>query len=72
MHAGPEHVSAVMVNGAWVLRDGRILAFDEAAALSAAADAHAEIRERVGTLPEQIRGALPALSRSLQRWQAPQ
>jgi 5-methylthioadenosine/S-adenosylhomocysteine deaminase len=72
LHAGPEHVSAVMVNGAWVLRDGRILAFDEAAALSAAADAHAEIRERVGTLPEQIRGALPALSRSLQRWQAPQ
>jgi 5-methylthioadenosine/S-adenosylhomocysteine deaminase len=72
LHAGPEHVSAVMVNGAWVLRDGRILTFDEAAALSAAADAHAEIRERVGTLPEQIRGALPALSRSLQRWQAPQ
>lgn len=70
LHAGPEHVSAVMVNGAWVLREGRILAFDEAAALSAADDAHGEIRERVGNLPEQIRAALPTLSRSLRRWQA--
>ena len=32
-HAGPEAVAAVMVGGRWVLRDRRILAFDEAAVL---------------------------------------
>jgi 5-methylthioadenosine/S-adenosylhomocysteine deaminase len=32
-HANGAAVRAVMINGAWVLRDGRILAFDEAAVL---------------------------------------
>ena len=32
-HAGPDAVTAVMVGGSWVLREGRILAFDEPAVL---------------------------------------
>jgi 5-methylthioadenosine/S-adenosylhomocysteine deaminase len=32
-HAGAEAVAAVMVDGRWVLRDRRILAFDEPAVL---------------------------------------
>ena len=32
-HASAEAVTAVMVNGTWVLRDGRILAFDEGAVI---------------------------------------
>ncbi len=68
LHTGREHVAAVMVDGTWLLRDGRILAFDEAAALAEAAAAQAEIRDRVGTLPARIHQALPALARSLRAW----
>ena len=32
-HGSPAHVEATMVGGAWAFRDGRVLAFDEAAAL---------------------------------------
>jgi 5-methylthioadenosine/S-adenosylhomocysteine deaminase len=41
-HAGAEAVAAVMINGAWVLRDGRILAFDEPAVLERVAALTAE------------------------------
>jgi len=41
-HAGTEAVAAVMINGAWVLRDGRILAFDEPAVLAQVAALTAE------------------------------
>ena len=41
-HAGTEAVAAVMINGAWVLRDGRILAFDEPAVLAQASALAAE------------------------------
>ena len=37
-------VAAVMIDGAWVLRDGRILAFDEAAVLARAGTIAAEVR----------------------------
>ncbi|MBM3601164.1 MAG: amidohydrolase family protein [Alphaproteobacteria bacterium] len=42
-HAGPEAVSAVMVDGRWVYRDGRVLAFDEAAVLAEFKSITAEI-----------------------------
>ena len=38
-------VVAVMINGAWVLREGRILTFDERAVLDEAAAIAAEVRE---------------------------
>jgi 5-methylthioadenosine/S-adenosylhomocysteine deaminase len=69
LHAGSEQVAAVMIGGEWALRDGRILAFNEAAMLREATDAQAAIREHVGTLPAQIQTALPELARSLRGWQ---
>ena len=36
-------VAAVMIDGKWVLRDGRILAFDEAAVLAQAAAVTAKV-----------------------------
>jgi len=47
-HGSAAAVAAVMIDGAWVLRDGRILAFDEAAVLAAAADISAEVRAAAG------------------------
>jgi hypothetical protein len=55
-------VDSVMVGGAWVMRERRILAFDEAAVLSEAADVIRELRER--TEPDRVilDQALPVLS----------
>ena len=47
-HGSAAAIAAVMIDGAWVLRDGRILAFDEAAVLAAAADISAEVRAAAG------------------------
>jgi 5-methylthioadenosine/S-adenosylhomocysteine deaminase len=61
-HAGPEHVDAVMVDGRWVMRDNRVLAFDEAAVLH---DAHAylnPLRERVADGLVRVRAAMPGLA----------
>jgi 5-methylthioadenosine/S-adenosylhomocysteine deaminase len=63
-HGSPEAVDSVMVNGIWVMRDRRILAFDEAAALREAADVIGELRERTATDRVVLDGALPALSES--------
>jgi len=41
-------VTAIMIDGAWVLRDGRILAFDEAAVLARAGTIAAEVRAEAG------------------------
>jgi 5-methylthioadenosine/S-adenosylhomocysteine deaminase len=41
-HAGTAAVTAVMINGAWVLRDGRLLAFDEPAVIAQASSVRAE------------------------------
>lgn len=42
-HGGPEHVRATMVQGRWAYRDGRVLAFDEAAVL-------ARFQDRIATV----------------------
>jgi 5-methylthioadenosine/S-adenosylhomocysteine deaminase len=47
-HGSAAAVAAVMIDGAWVLREGRILAFDEAAVLADAADISAEVRAAAG------------------------
>jgi 5-methylthioadenosine/S-adenosylhomocysteine deaminase len=57
-HASPEAVDSVMVNGTWVMRQRRILAFDESAVLREASDVIAELRER--TAPDRL-----ALDRAL-------
>jgi len=43
-HGSAAAVAAVMIDGTWVLRDGRILAFDEATVLAEAAAVTAEVR----------------------------
>jgi 5-methylthioadenosine/S-adenosylhomocysteine deaminase len=51
-HAGASAVAAVMIDGTWALRDGRILAFDEAAVLDEVAAISAEVRATAG--PELV------------------
>jgi 5-methylthioadenosine/S-adenosylhomocysteine deaminase len=70
-NAGREAVDAVMIDGAWVLRDGRIHTFDEAAMLRAVADAHAGIAERTAAVIPQIDADLASVAEQLRRWQAP-
>ncbi|MFT8245777.1 amidohydrolase family protein [Roseomonas sp. BN140053] len=65
LHGGAETVEAVMVGGRWLLRDGVILAFDEAAALRAARDAREMLRERLRTGDEVVRRALPGIAAAL-------
>jgi len=43
-HGGAAAVAAVMIDGVWVLRDGRMLAFDEAAVLGQVAAISSEVR----------------------------
>ena len=47
-HGSAAAVAAVMIDGTWVLRDGRILAFDEAAVLAEVAAISAEVRAAAG------------------------
>jgi 5-methylthioadenosine/S-adenosylhomocysteine deaminase len=47
-HAGPEAVAAVMVEGRWVVRDRRILAFDEGAVLARVAALGPELLAAAG------------------------
>jgi 5-methylthioadenosine/S-adenosylhomocysteine deaminase len=47
-HGSAGAVAAVMIDGAWVLRKGRILAFDEAAVLEQAAAIATEVRAAAG------------------------
>jgi cytosine/adenosine deaminase-related metal-dependent hydrolase len=61
-HAGPEHVDAVMVDGRWVMRAGRIEAFDEAEMLRAAADYIGGLRERVAKGLAVLDGAMPEVA----------
>ncbi len=70
-NAGREAIDAVMIDGRWVLRDGRILAFDEAAVLAAVRDAHAGIAERLPTLVRTIERELEMVAAQLRPWQAP-
>ena len=66
-HAGPEHVRSVMVDGAWVMRDGIILAFDEAKVLHDAAIQAKLLRHRVADKLPVLMAALPALSAQFSR-----
>ena len=61
-HASPDAVAAVMVDGQWLLRDGCILAFDEAAALLDAQAAMSEIHERVAHRIPEINAAVPPIA----------
>jgi 5-methylthioadenosine/S-adenosylhomocysteine deaminase len=47
-HGGAAAVAAVMIDGVWVLRDGRILAFDEPAVLAEVAAISSEVRAAAG------------------------
>ena len=47
-HGSAAAVASVMIDGVWVLRAGRILAFDEAAMLGQAAAVSAEVRAAAG------------------------
>ena len=51
-HAGAAAVAAVMIDGAWAFRDGRILTFDENDVLDEAAAIAAEVRAKAG--PELV------------------
>jgi 5-methylthioadenosine/S-adenosylhomocysteine deaminase len=66
--AGREAVEAVMIGGRWVLRDGRILTFDEDAVMRAVHDAHAGIAERAARVTPAIRAALPPVAAALAAW----
>ena len=47
-HGGAPAVTAVMIDGSWVFRDGRILTFDEAAVLAEVAEISTEVRAAAG------------------------
>jgi len=66
-HAGPEHVQSVMIDGAWAMRDGRIVAFDEAAALRDALGQAKALRQRVSLRLPALAGAMPDLAAQLAR-----
>jgi len=61
-HAGPEHVASVMVGGKWVMRDGRILVFDEAAMLAEAGEQARAVRARVANRMPVLMEAMPAMA----------
>ncbi len=64
-HGGPEHVDSVMVDGAWVMRAGEILAFDEAAIIADANNQAAALRERVAA---KLPGLLEEMPRMANRF----
>jgi len=66
-HAGPETVDSVMVDGAWVMRAGRLLAFDEEAALADAAVQLEALRARVATQLPTLLAAMPAVTIGFER-----
>jgi cytosine/adenosine deaminase-related metal-dependent hydrolase len=61
-HGGPEHVDSVMVDGAWVLRGGRVLAFDEAAAIADARGQAEAVRARVADRLPILLAAMPDIA----------
>ena len=67
-HAGPEAVDSVMVDGRWVMRERRIVAFDEAAAIAAAGDAIADLRERTAAQLAAVTAAVPNVAEGMRRF----
>jgi cytosine/adenosine deaminase-related metal-dependent hydrolase len=67
-HGSPASVNAVMVDGRWLMRGGRITAFDEAAAIAAARDAIAALDARTAAALPAVVGAIPGLAEQLRRF----
>jgi 5-methylthioadenosine/S-adenosylhomocysteine deaminase len=67
-HGSPASVDAVMVDGRWLMREGRITAFDEAAAIAAARDAIEVLDERTAAAVPAVTDAIPALAAQLRRF----
>jgi 5-methylthioadenosine/S-adenosylhomocysteine deaminase len=67
-HGSPSSVDAVMVDGRWLMRDGRITAFDEAAAIAAARDAIATLDERTAAMIPSVADAIPGLAAQLRQF----
>jgi 5-methylthioadenosine/S-adenosylhomocysteine deaminase len=61
-HGSPEVVDSVMTGGEWVMRERRILAFDEAAVLAEAGEIIDELRARTEAGRVVLDQALPGLS----------
>jgi 5-methylthioadenosine/S-adenosylhomocysteine deaminase len=70
-HAGRDAIEAVMIDGRWALRDGRLVTIDEARLLGDVADAHAAIAERVTTVIPAIDRNLPTIGAQFARWLQP-
>lgn len=70
-HGSPDAVVSVMADGSWLMRDRRIVAFDEAAAISAAVEAIAGLKERTGTAVGAVAAAIPHVAEQLRRFQSP-
>jgi cytosine/adenosine deaminase-related metal-dependent hydrolase len=68
-HGSPDAVDSVMADGRWLMRDRRIVAFDEAAAIATAQDAIAGIRDRTRHTLRQVADAIPGLAVQLRRLQ---
>jgi 5-methylthioadenosine/S-adenosylhomocysteine deaminase len=62
-HAGTEHVDSVMVGGRWVMRNGRILTFDENALLTDAQAQSIELQQRTAPSLAVLQGVMPGLAR---------
>lgn len=61
-HANTEHVESVMIDGQWVMRAGRILAFDEAAVLAGAQAQAVALQERVAPNLAVLLAAMPDIA----------
>jgi cytosine/adenosine deaminase-related metal-dependent hydrolase len=70
-HAGRDAVEAVMIDGRWVLRDDRILAFDEPRLLHSVAAVHAQIAERSAPTIAAIDRDLGAVAAQFAPWMQP-
>jgi 5-methylthioadenosine/S-adenosylhomocysteine deaminase len=66
-HGSPQSVVATMVAGRWVYRDGKVLAFDEAAVLDRFRDLAAALAERAKGDLAIVRAAQGELSKELRR-----
>jgi 5-methylthioadenosine/S-adenosylhomocysteine deaminase len=66
-HGGPETVDAVMADGRWLKRDGRIVAFDEAETIAAAGEAMVRLRERTAAIHGTVATVIPDLADRLRR-----
>ncbi|HET6307130.1 MAG TPA: amidohydrolase family protein [Rhodopila sp.] len=61
-HGGPEHVDSVMVDGRWVMREGHILAFDEAAILADAQAQSIALQQRAAPDLAVLLAAMPGIA----------